>query len=260
MSKTNLKPIIETYNVEEEFLYSKTYLFIKGFAIGRNLKYTLKALPFARRIHNGQYRKGCITIDGKKYRLPYVLHVLKVASTLISLSLPLDDEELDILICVAILHDSIEDAEDGFFKNDGYELVSDYGFPKEVYQTIKLLSKRSGATEVELNNYFNEIKKNKIALLVKMADRSHNVEDLYNMNIDKLHKYVEETRRWIYPLSSYAKANYPELSNGVTILKSKIVSLTEATETIVQIYSKELQKKDEEITKLKEEISQLKME
>ena len=80
------------------------------------------------------------------------------------------------------------------------------------------------------------------------------------MNIDKLHKYVEETRRWIYPLSSYAKANYPELSNGVTILKTKIVSLTEATETIVQIYSKELQKKDEEITKLKEEISQLKME
>lgn len=259
MSKTNLKPIIETYNVEEEFLYSKTYLFIKGFATGRNLKYTLKALPFARRIHNGQYRKGSITIDGKKYRLPYVLHVLKVASTLISLSLPLDDEELDILICVALLHDSIEDAEDGFFKNDGYELVSDYGFPEEVYQTIKLLSKHSGATEVELNNYFNEIKKNKIALLVKMADRSHNVEDLYNMNIDKLHKYVEETRRWIYPLSSYAKANYPELSNGVTILKTKIVSLTEATETIVQIYSKELQKKDEEITKLKEEISQLKM-
>lgn len=258
MSEKNLTPIIESYNVDEEFLYSKTYLFIKGFAIGRNLKYTLKALPFARKIHNGQYRKGIVKVNGKEYRLPYVLHVLKVASTLISLSLPLDNEELDLLICIALLHDSIEDAQDGFFKNGGYELVSDYGFPKEVYQTVKLLSKRSGATEEELNTYFNEIKKDKFALLVKMADRSHNVEDLYNMKVEKLHKYVEETRRWIYPLSSYAKANYPELSNGVTILKTKIVSLTEATETIVSMYREELKKKDEEIAKLREELSQLK--
>lgn len=264
MSKTNLTPIIESYNTDEEFLYSKTYLFIKGFAIGRNLKYTLKALPFARKIHNGQYRKGIVTIDGKEYKLPYVLHVLKVASTLISLSLPLDNDELDMLICVALLHDSIEDAEDGFFKNDGHELVSDYGFPEEVYQTIRLLSKRSGATEPELNTYFNEIKKDKIALLVKMADRSHNVEDLYNMvdvagnkNLARLEKYVKETRTWIYPLSSYAKANYPEISNGVTILKAKIVSLTEATETIVELYEDELKKKDEEIASLKKQLEEL---
>ena len=180
----NLNPIIDTYNVDEEFMYNKTYLFIKGFALGRNLTYTLKALPFARKVHNGQYRKGIVSINGKDYQLPYVLHVLKEASTLISLSLPLSNEELDTLVCVALLHDVIEDAEEGFFKNDGYELVSDYGFPEEVYRTIKLLSKRSGATEPELNAYFNEIKKNKIALLVKMADRSHNVEDLYNMKID----------------------------------------------------------------------------
>lgn len=265
MSKTNLTPIIESYNTDEEFLYNKTYLFVKGFATGRNLKYTLKALPFARKIHNGQYRKGTVIVDGKEYRLPYVLHVLKVASTLISLPLPLENEELDILICVALLHDAIEDAEDGFFKNDGHELVSDYGFPEEVYKTIRLLSKRSGATEAELNAYFNEIKKDKIALLVKMADRSHNVEDLYNMvdvagnkNLARLEKYVLETRRWIYPLSSYAKANYPELSNGVTILKAKIVSLTEATETIVELYEEELKKKDAEIEALKKELEALK--
>ena len=48
LDMSELKPIIETYNVDEEFLYNKTYLFIKGYAIGRNLTYTLKALPFAR--------------------------------------------------------------------------------------------------------------------------------------------------------------------------------------------------------------------
>lgn len=256
MSEKNLKPIIESYNVEEEFLYNKTYLFIKGFALGRNMNHTLKALPLARKIHNGQYRKGLVNVNGQDYQLPYVLHVLKVAATLLSLSLPLTNEELDILIAAALLHDSIED-NDGFFTNGGMELVTEYGFPKEVYNIIKLLSKRSGATEVELNEYFNSIKRNKFALLIKLADRSHNVEDLYNMKIEKLHRYVNETRTWIYPLSSYAKANYPELSNGVTILKGKIVSLTELTETLVDMYEERITEKDEEIAKLKKEIQRL---
>lgn len=274
MSKNNMQPIIESYNVEEEFLYNKIYLFIKGFATARNMTYTLKALPLARRIHKEQYRKGLQEIEivsqpvdenGNvshetktiKVKLPYVLHVLKVASTLISLSLPLNNEELDFLVLVALLHDSIED-HDGFFKNDGRELVTEYGFPEEAYKVIKLLSKRSGATQEELCEYFNEIKKNKFALLVKMADRSHNVEDLYNMKIEKLHKYVKETREFIYPLSSYAKANYPELSNGVTILKAKIVSLTELTETLVGMYQEKLDEKDKEIENLKAELAKYK--
>lgn len=252
MEKT-LKPIIEDYNVEEEFLYNKPYLFLKGYAVAKDLKYTLKALPLARQIHNGQYRKGTVVVNGKNYQLPYLLHVLKVASTLVSLKLPLDDYELDILITCAILHDVIEDGSE-FFPKGGIELVTDYGFPEIVYQTIKLLSKHSGADEYELNQYFNDIKKNKFALLVKLADRSHNVEDLYTMKIEKLHKYVKETRDYIYDLTSYGKQNYPELSNAFTIMKAKIVSLTELTETLVDIYEEKLSEKDKEIADLKEQL------
>ena len=118
-----------------------------------------------------------------------------------------------------------------------------------------MLSKHHGATEAELNYYFNAIKRNKFALLVKMADRSHNVEDLYNMSVQKLHKYVKETRDYIYPLSTYAKAHYPELSNSVTILKSKIVSLTELTETLVSKYDAVLAEKDKEIERLKQNMA-----
>lgn len=252
-----LKPIIETYNVDDEFLYNKVYLFIKGYAVAKGLKYTLRALPLAREIHNGQYRKGTVNIKGIDYKLPYILHCLKVCSTLISLDLPLTDDELDLLLFGAIMHDTIED-HSNFFKNDGEELVTEYGFPKEYFELIKLLSKHSGSTEYELSEYFNNIKKNKIALLIKMADRSHNVEDLYNMKLEKLHKYVTETRTWIYPLASYAKANFPELSNGVTILKAKIVSLTELTETLVDMYQEKLDEKDKEIEILKSEIESLK--
>ena len=144
--KKEIQPIVESFNIDEEFMYNKSYLFIKGYATGRGLKYTLKALPLARKIHNGQYRKGLVEINGKQYQLPYLLHCLKVCSTLISLSLPLNDEELDLLLCESILHDSIED-NDGQFKNGGHELVTEYDFPEEVYTTIKLLSKYSGADE-----------------------------------------------------------------------------------------------------------------
>ena len=247
-----MKPIIESYNLEDEPLYNKSYLFIKGFATGRRLPNTLKALPLARKFHNGQYRKGTAIVDGKEARLPYVLHVLKVCSTLISLDLLLDTKELDILCSIALLHDCIEDAEE-YFPNGGSELITEYGMPREVFEGVKLVSKRSGASYEELNEYFNNIKLNKLALLVKLADRSHNVEDLYNMKAEKLHKYVKETRDFIYPLCSYGKQNYPELSNGFTILKSKIVSLTELTETIVELYEEKLREKDAEILKLKEE-------
>lgn len=251
MSERTMQPIIECYSIDEEILYQKPFLFIKGFATGKNLQHTLKALPLARKVHNGQYRKGLVEFNGQMVQLPYILHCLKVCSTLISLELPLSHEEEDILLSCALLHDCIEDCEE-YFPKGGIELVTDYGFPQEVYETIKLLSKHSGATEYELNVYFNNIKKNKFALLVKMADRSHNVEDLYNMK--SLHKYVKETRDYIYLLSTYAKANYPELSSGVTILKSKIVSLTELTETLVHRHEEIISEKDKEIAELKEKL------
>ena len=133
-----------------------------------------------------------------------------------------------------------------------------YNFPKQIYNNVVLVSKREGATEEELDEYFNKIKKNKFALMIKLADRSHNVEDLHVMKPDKLHKYVQETREWIYPLTTYGKANYPEFSNGFTILKAKIVSLTECTETIISIYEKEIESLKEQLKAKDKEITDLK--
>lgn len=259
MSEKKILPIIESYNVEEEYLYIKTYIFIKGYAQGRGLKYTLKALPLARYAHDGQHRKGKTLVNGKLVQLPYLLHPLKVCSTLISLNLDMSNEDLDILCTSAILHDVIEDCEE-LFPKGGLELVSDYGFPVIVCETLKLLSKHAGADDYELSEYFNGIKKNVFALLVKLSDRSHNVEDLYSFKIEKLHKYVSETRKWIYDLCSYGKQHYPEHSNGFTILKAKIVSLTELTETLVAQYEEKCKSLFEEIETLKKEKAELEKE
>lgn len=249
--------IVESYNTDESFLYDKTYIFIKGYATALNLNYTLKALPLVRKFHNGQYRKGEVIVDGKTYKLPYVLHVLKVCSTIISLHLPLSNEELDILLAAALLHDSFEDCKE-YFPTGTTDLMTVYDFPKSIYNIVLLVSKNPNSTDEELDEYFNKIKKNKFALIIKLTDRSHNVEDLYVMKPEKLHKYVRETREWIYPLTTYGKANYPEFSNGFTILKAKIVSLTECTETIINIYEKELADLKEELKTKEKEINDLK--
>lgn len=257
MSEKKLQPIVESYNVDEEYLYNRPYLFIKGVASGRNFKNTLKALPLARQFHNGVYRKGLVEVNGQKVQLPYVLHPLKVCSTLMSLNLPMPDNELDLLYSGSLLHDTVEDAEESFPKG-GAEFTQDYGFPPELETIIKLLSKHPGADEYELNAYFNELKVNKFALLIKLADRSHNVEDLYNMK--NVPKYIKETRDYFISrngLCAYGKANFPELSNGITILKAKIVSLTEATETIMEKYEHTLAEKDEIIKNQQEEINNL---
>lgn len=229
MEEQRLEPIIESYNTDEEYLYEGVYKFIKGVANGLRLHNTLKALPTARMMHNGQYRKGLAKIHGKEVKLPYVMHVLKVCSTLISLNLPLPNEELDYLYASALLHDVIEDRPD-LFPRGGIELVEIYGFNQRVCEVCMLLSKQPGSSEYELNKYFNAIKHDKLAILIKISDRSHNVEDLYNMK--NIPKYIDETRKYFLEngICTYGKEHYPELSDGITNLKSKILSLTETSE------------------------------
>ena len=258
MSEKKLRPIVECYNVDEEYLYQKPYLFIAGYAAGKNFKYTPKALPLARKLHDGQHRKGLVEVNGQMVHLPYVLHVLKVCDTLISLNIPMSDEDLDILCTCALLHDTLEDAEE-YFPQGGIEYERDYGFPAIVGETIKLLSKHAGADEYELNAYFNAIKVNKFALLVKLADRSHNVEDLYNMK--NVPKYIKETRDYFISkngLCAYGRQNYPEMSHAITILKAKILSLTEATEAMLHRQDERIAEKDARIAELEAEIEKLK--
>lgn len=251
--KKEIIPIMESYNVDEWCLYSDSYMFLKGYFTGLKYENALKALPLARNVHNGQYRKNPAVIDGKRVQLPYLVHCLKVCSTLVSLDLPLSHDELDVLYSASLLHDVVEDRQD-LFPNKGKELIQIYDFPEDVYCIVSMLSKYSGADEYELNRYFNEIKKNKLALLIKVADRSHNVEDLYCMK--NIEKYIQETRVYFLDngLCHYAKAMYPELSNGITILKSKILSLTEATETLIEKNKDMLNEKESEIKKLENQL------
>ena len=57
----------DTFNEKDTQQYIKSYMFIKGYSVAKNLKQTNVALALARRLHEGQYRK-----DG----VPYIQHPL----------------------------------------------------------------------------------------------------------------------------------------------------------------------------------------
>lgn len=209
----------DTYCEQDTIQYIKPYMFIKGYAMGRKLPQTMLALPVARKLHDGQYRKS-----GE----PYFTHPLKVCSTLISYGI--DD---DVTLAAAILHDVLEDCGEQL-PEGGQSLIEEYGIAPEVVETISLLSKRSGLNDQELGVYFRKIEKSPRAALIKLADRLHNSGSLYTFTDEKMKKYLRESRLFMIPMASYCKKYYPQYANAFSILKTNITALNSSMEAMLE--------------------------
>lgn len=219
-----------SYNKDEYWMIFSPYEFLEYYSFEHQLWNTCIALPLARGLHDGIYRKSSITKNGSTYRLPYVIHCLLVCRMLADLNLPLPNREKDILLASALCHDMIEDLP---FPDRGEELVTKYHLDPRVYEVVKLVSKRRDFTEAEEIEHFRKIMENPLALLVKLSDRSNNVEDLYNMSVEKVHEYVDETKRFILPMCDYGMEHDPELRPVLGILRDKILCLTETARIMI---------------------------
>lgn len=119
-----------------------------------------KAMDIALKAHQGQTDKA---------GAPYLLHVLRVM-----MSMDKMDEKI-----VALLHDVVEDSEATI------EDLAKAGFPVKILKAVELLTK----TEQKLyEDYIQEIKKNDLARVVKLAD----LKD--NMNISRLKALSENDK------------------------------------------------------------------
>ena len=245
MKEKEMLVMNENFNEEDSKIYSKSLMFIKGIAIDANLQQTLIALAVARRMHEGQHRK-----DGT----PYFLHPLKVCSTLISYGI-----RDDIILAASLLHDVLEDCQNKL-PLGGKELLTEYGINHEVYEIIQLMTKESGLNDYELSVYFNNIKKNPKALLVKLSDRLHNSQTLYTFSHNKLKKYIRETELFIITIAQYGKSYYPQYTNALSILKNNIHSLNNSMKIITEIYDKQVEDLTNTIKKKETRISELEKE
>lgn len=205
--------------------WKEKYLFIKGYAIAKEMRNTIIALSVALNYHDGQFRKS---------GAPYIIHPLTVTSYLIELGI--DD---DVTCAAAILHDVIEDCD---LENNGIELVNKYKLDQEVLDLVRLLTREKApkgtAPEIKFElerAYYKMLYNFPKALIIKCSDRTNNCSTIDAFSIDKIKKYIVETKEFGYALCNHGKSYYPEYSNALAIIKYLIVSICETVASILNM-------------------------
>lgn len=211
--------------MRSHFNEEKMYTYLKGFAMGRGWSETMQALNYARKLHKGQARKS-----GEAY----IIHPLTMACQAVSMGVNDDN-----IVAAILLHDVVEDC--------GVS-VNDLPVNKEVKEAVNLLTyvkpekykERDGegpSILVVKNNYYDAISKNRIASIVKLFDRCHNVSSMAGVfTKEKLDDYIEETETFVLPLIRKAKEEFPEYQNVLFVLKYHIISVLEAIKGTILTY------------------------
>ena len=153
-----------------------------------NIGLIYKAYNFAKAHHQGQLR-----LSGEEY----IIHPLNVAYILADLQM--DDET----ICAAILHDVVEDTEvtnEDLAKLFGTEIA-------EMVAGVTKLSKIRYVTieEEQVENYrkmFLAMGKDIRVILIKLADRLHNMRTLSNLTRERQIANAKETMDLYAPLAN----------------------------------------------------------
>ena len=171
---------------KDKMHYRKTFLFIRGFAKGKNMPNTLKALALAERLHEGQTRR-CGD--------PFIIHPLRVTSYLISLGITDDNT-----CAAALLHEIFKYCN---FDRNSDELTYKYGLDEEVLELIRLVSKPD---DMKTETYYDSLKTNYKALLIKLSNRANTCTRLDALDQNEKREYIEENNKYIYPLCTYGKA------------------------------------------------------
>ena len=153
-----------------------------------NTKLILKAYNYALKNHGEQMRKS-----GE----PYIIHPVNVAYTIAELGL---DEQT---ICAALLHDVVEDtnATNEDLKNEfGPEIA-------EMVDGVTKLKKIQYATieENQVENYrkmFLAMGKDIRVIIIKLADRLHNMRTLEHLSRERQIAIAQETMQLYAPLAN----------------------------------------------------------
>ena len=147
-----------------------------------------KAFHFADRAHRGQKRSSG---EG------YITHPLNVASTLIKLRMDLDS------IIAGLLHDTIEDCdvtpED--IENEFSESISQVVVGLTKISKIKFKTKEESQAE-NFRKMVVAMAKDLRVIIVKLADRMHNMRTLQYVSDEKQKKIAQETLDIYVPLAS----------------------------------------------------------
>ncbi|MCQ2501651.1 MAG: hypothetical protein MJ117_09955 [Lachnospiraceae bacterium] len=212
---------------------NRNYLFLQQYLKENGFHQSLSLLPYVKRMHGNQVRSG-------RDQVPYYSHPFMLARHAIELGLLEDD-----LISAALLHDICEDCD---------VLPEELPASEETRIAVSILTKEGlvkpepdageeawnayYTLEKQRNNsYYAALRTNRIAAIVKLLDRCHNVSGMSAAwKAQKLAKYILETEEFIYPLLVWVKEEYPQYSSQCFLIQYHTKSVIEAIRHLIASY------------------------
>lgn len=150
------------------------------------------AIDIATKYHDGQKRKS-----GE----PYIIHPLSVAAILIEWELDIDS------ILAGVLHDTVEDTDltleqiETLFGRDVAFLVDGVTKVSQARSGMRNLESYLPATKDNLTKLMIAVGEDVRVLIIKLADRLHNMRTLEHMTREKQKKIARETMEVFAPLA-----------------------------------------------------------
>ena len=199
-----LKPI----NYDFEHMHT----FVRGRAQMLKLTKTMQVLDKLRLAHGSQPRRSRYG-----FGTTYMVHPLTMACHALALGIRNDE-----VIASCLAHDMVEDSEGRVKLEDLPEGT--------VREAVRLLSKNecphTGADWMD--RYYEAIRKNPVACLVKILDRVNNVAGMADaFTREKMIRYTEETDRY-YPALLEVIKKIPEWNDAWWLLRYQLLTQTEA--------------------------------
>jgi (p)ppGpp synthase/HD superfamily hydrolase len=138
-----------------------------------------KALEFAIKQHKGQKRK--------QTNMPYFRHPISVAENIEEVK---KSKNLEILMTAAVLHDTVEDCPGVTIK----EIAEKFGYYVAAL-VDELTSDKKEIAKIGKTEYLKKKmeKMTSYGLVIKLADRRHNIEDINHTSKAFQKSYTKET-------------------------------------------------------------------
>ena len=197
-----------------------------------------KAYLYAENKHKNQYRKS-----GE----PYIIHPLHVAYTLAKLGLDTQT------ICAALLHDVVEDTDACYGdieKNFGTEIAQIVEGVTKITELFKSVEEKQAEN---YNKMFGAMEKDIRIIILKLADRLHNINTLEHLKRDRQIAISKETIELYAPIA-YKLGMY-ELKTQLEDGAFKYLYPDDYKNIVIELEEKKKQKQ-ELLDKTREKIKQ----
>lgn len=198
----DLKPV--NYN------FSNMFTFVKGRAQVLGMPQTLAVLEILRKAHGAQQRESSYGFETS-----YMVHPLTMACHALAMGLKEDD-----IIAACLAHDMVEDS--------GIKL-SELPVGERVREVIRLVSYNTyDESRPDLDDiYFENIRKNPLACLIKCLDRCNNMAGMADcFTRSRMVKYTALTDKY-YPAILEVIKKVPEWNDAWWLLRYQLMTMTE---------------------------------